>query len=114
MHRYLCQPAQNKIFTESSSKEALFWLAWLVLVMGFFSIAGILHQYYLIMMAPPIAALAGAGGPELWSYYKERSTWLSWLLPPAVLTTAVFEWYIIHPYDDTIGKGWAIGFWQQE
>ncbi|WP_438495423.1 glycosyltransferase family 39 protein [Paenibacillus sp. IHBB 3054] len=90
-------------------KEALFWLAWLVPVMGFFSIAGFFHQYYLIMMAPPIAALAGAGWSQLWSYYKERSTWLSWLLPPAVLTTAVFEWYIIHPYDDTIGKGWSIG-----
>lgn len=90
-------------------KEALFWLAWLVPVMGFFSIAGFFHQYYLIMMAPPIAVLAGAGWSRLWSYYKERSTWLSWLLPPAVLTTAVFEWYIIHPYDDTIGKGWAIG-----
>ncbi|WP_342481015.1 glycosyltransferase family 39 protein [Paenibacillus sp. FSL L8-0340] len=90
-------------------REALFWLAWLVPVMGFFSIAGFFHQYYLIMMAPPIATLAGAGWSQLWSYYKERSTWLSWLLPPAVLTTAVFEWYIIHPYDDTIGKGWAIG-----
>lgn len=90
-------------------KEALFWLAWLVPAMGFFSIAGFFHQYYLIMMAPPIAALAGAGWLQLWTYYKERSTWLSWLLPVATLTTAVFQWYIIHPYDDTIGSGWSIG-----
>ncbi|MEK4045292.1 glycosyltransferase family 39 protein [Paenibacillus sp. FSL H8-0048] len=90
-------------------KEALFWLAWLVPVMGFFSIAGFFHQYYLIMMAPPVAALAGAGWSQLWSYYKERKTWLSWLLPAAVLATTALEVYIIRPYDDTIGSGWSAG-----
>ncbi|MBP2115041.1 ArnT family glycosyltransferase [Paenibacillus silagei] len=90
-------------------KEALFWLAWLVPVMGFFSIAGFFHQYYLIMMAPPVAALAGAGWSQLWSYYKERQTWLSWLLPAAVLATTVLEVYIIRPYNDTIGSGWSVG-----
>ncbi|SEU29452.1 glycosyltransferase family 39 protein [Paenibacillus sp. NFR01] len=89
-------------------KEALFWLAWLVPVMGFFSIAGFFHQYYLIMMAPPVAALAGAGWQRLWTYYSERATWLSWLLPVAVLATAAFGWYIVHPYDATIGAGWSI------
>lgn len=89
-------------------KEALFWLAWLIPAMGFFSIAGFFHQYYLIMMAPPIAALAGAGWLQLWGYYKERATWLSWLLPAAVLATTGLEVYIIHPYDGTIGRGWSI------
>lgn len=91
-------------------KEALFWLGWLVPVMGFFSIAGFFHQYYLIMLAPPIAALAGAGGMELWRYYRARSGrfgWLGWLLPAAVLATAAFEWYIVHPYDSRIGSGWS-------
>ncbi|WP_042201453.1 glycosyltransferase family 39 protein [Paenibacillus camerounensis] len=90
-------------------KEALFWLAWLVPAMGFFSIAGFFHQYYLIMMAPPVAALAGAGWFKLWQYYEERSSWLSWLLPVAVPATAGFQWYIIHPYNDTIGSGWSAG-----
>ncbi|MEK5489422.1 glycosyltransferase family 39 protein [Paenibacillus sp. FSL R7-0297] len=99
---------RRKNFTRKH-KEALFWLAWLVPVMGFFSIAGFFHQYYLIMMAPPVAALAGAGWSQLWSYYKERATWLSWLLPAAVLATTVLEVYIIHPYDDTIGSGWSTG-----
>ncbi|KUP24770.1 4-amino-4-deoxy-L-arabinose transferase [Paenibacillus sp. DMB5] len=90
-------------------KEALFWLAWLIPAMGFFSIAGFFHQYYLIMMAPPVAALAGAGWFKLWHYYKERSGWLSWLLPAAVPATAAFQWYIIRPYDSTIGSGWSIG-----
>nr|WP_150272047.1 glycosyltransferase family 39 protein [Paenibacillus tepidiphilus] len=98
---------RRKNFTQRH-KETLFWLAWLVPVMGFFSIAGFFHQYYLIMMAPPIAALAGAGWGQLWHYYKEHSLWLSWLLPAAVLATAGFAWYIIHPYDDRIGPGWSI------
>ncbi|WP_420800418.1 glycosyltransferase family 39 protein [Paenibacillus piscarius] len=90
-------------------KETLFWLAWLVPVMGFFSIAGFFHQYYLIMMAPPVAALAGAGWSQLWSSYKERRGWQSWLLPAAVLGTTLLEVYIIRPYDNTIGSGWSLG-----
>lgn len=99
---------RRKSFTQAH-KEALFWLAWLIPVMGFFSIAGFFHQYYLVMMAPPIAALVGAGWSRLWSLYRERTGPLSWLLPAATLVTALFQWYIIHPYDDTIGRGWSIG-----
>jgi 4-amino-4-deoxy-L-arabinose transferase-like glycosyltransferase len=99
---------RRKNFTQAH-KEALFWLAWLVPVMGFFSIAGFFHQYYLVMMAPPIAALAGAGCSKLWTLYREHSGWLSWLLPAATLVTAGFQWYIVHPYNDTIGSGWSIG-----
>ncbi|QUL55541.1 glycosyltransferase family 39 protein [Paenibacillus tritici] len=99
---------RRKNFTRQHM-EALFWLAWLVPVMGFFSIAGFFHQYYLIMMAPPVAALAGAGWSQLWSYYKAPATWVSWLLPAAVLATTVLEVYIIHPYNDTIGRSWSLG-----
>ncbi len=100
---------RRKNFTQAH-KEALFWLAWLVPVMGFFSIAGFFHQYYLVMMAPPIAALVGAGWSKLWTLYREYSGLLSWLLPAATLVTAGFQWYIVHPYDDTIGP---LGFWLQ-
>ncbi|OBZ10447.1 4-amino-4-deoxy-L-arabinose transferase [Bacillus sp. FJAT-27264] len=99
---------RRRNFTQKH-KEAIFWLAWLVPVMGFFSIAGFFHQYYLIMMAPPIAALAGAGWIQLWSQYRERSGWRSWLLPAAILATVALQGYILHPYDSTIGSGWSIG-----
>ncbi|GGA45440.1 ArnT family glycosyltransferase [Paenibacillus physcomitrellae] len=89
-------------------KEALFWLAWLIPVMGFFSMAGFFHQYYLIMMAPPIAALTGSGWSEMARQWTERDSWKAWLLPAAVLLTAAFSWYIVHPYDSVIGKGWSI------
>lgn len=90
-------------------KEAVFWLAWLIPVMVFFSIAGFFHHYYLIMLAAPIAALFGAGWAQLFEDYKNNTGWKSWLLPIAVVGTAGFQWYIIHPYSDVIGAAWSFG-----
>lgn len=96
------KPLSNK------HKETLFWLAWLIPGMVFFSIAGFFHQYYLIMLAPPIAAMAGAGGVELWNRYSGSDGWKIWLLPAAVLATTAFQLYILYPYQKTIGIGWLI------
>lgn len=92
----------------NKQNETIFWLAWLLPAMEFFSVAGFFHQYYLIMLAPPIAALFGAGWTQLYEDYKNQSNWKSWFLPIAVILTAGFQWYIIHPYDDVIGSGWSI------
>ncbi|UOQ45823.1 glycosyltransferase family 39 protein [Halobacillus salinarum] len=89
--------------------EIIFWLAWLIPGMVFFSVAGFFHHYYLIMLAPPIAALFGTGAVKLYQDYRTNEGWKSWLLPAAVCITAIFQWYIIHPYDDVIGNGWSIG-----
>lgn len=87
----------------TKQKESLFWLAWLLPVAVFFSIAGFFHQYYLIMLAPPIAAFAGVGAVALWSMYKQRNGWKSWLLPGGILTTAALQVYIMSPYVSSIG-----------
>ncbi|SDT22948.1 Dolichyl-phosphate-mannose-protein mannosyltransferase [Paenibacillaceae bacterium GAS479] len=89
-------------------KETIFWLAWLVPVGGFFSIAGFFHQYYLIMLAPPIAALAGAGASYMWAKYRESAGWQAWLLPGSIAVTALFQWFILHSFESTIGIGWSI------
>lgn len=95
----------------AKQKEALFWLAWLLPMMGFFSIAGFFHQYYLIMLAPAIAALTGAGWVELYDFYKNRDGWKKWLLPIGILGTAGFQVYILLPYVKQIGYIWpaAVG-----
>lgn len=90
-------------------KETLFWLAWLFPAMAFFSAAGFFHHYYLIMLAPPIAALAGAGWVELWNQYRNKEGWKRWLLPAGLLTTTVFELYVLQPYQGQIGMGWSTG-----
>jgi len=89
--------------------ETLFWMAWLLPGMVFFSVAGFFHQYYLIMLAPPIAALSGAGWAELWNHYRNCEGWKRWLLPSALLLTTTFELYIMQPYQQQIGIGWLIG-----
>lgn len=89
-------------------KESLFWLAWLLPMMGFFSVAGFFHQYYLIMLAPAIAALTGAGWVELYSFSRNREGWKRWLLPAGLLLTTLFEIYVLLPYKTQIGLGWPV------
>jgi 4-amino-4-deoxy-L-arabinose transferase-like glycosyltransferase len=93
----------------AKQNETLFWLAWLLPGMAFFSVAGFFHQYYLIMLAPPIAVLAGAGWVELWKQYRNKEGWKIWLLPSAMLVTTAFELYILQPYQKQVGIGWSIG-----
>jgi len=93
----------------AKKQETLFWLAWLLPGMVFFSIAEFFHHYYLIMLAPPIAALAGAGWVTLWNQYRSRKGWKIWLLPSAILATTAFELYVLYPYQKQIGMGWSIG-----
>ncbi|MCY9070416.1 glycosyltransferase family 39 protein [Bacillus inaquosorum] len=87
-------------------KETIFWAAWLVPAAGFFSIAGFFHQYYLIMLAPPIAALSGIGWYTMYRLYKNNKDWASYLLPAAVLITAAFQVYILSAYTSQIGSVW--------
>lgn len=89
--------------------QVLFWLAWLLTGAVFFSIAGFYHHYYLIMLAPPIAVLAGVGWLELARLYRARDGWKSWLLPVALFSTAAFELYILLPYRTQIGSAWLTG-----
>lgn len=76
----------------------LMWGAWLVSCAVIFSFArGIFHPYYLNTMAPPMAALAGAGLVALWADYQEGG-WRGWLLPAALLLTAAWEARIVWDY----------------
>lgn len=86
--------------------ESVFWLMWLLPVAGFFSIAGFFHQYYLIMLAPPVAVLAAAGFVAQWKYYREGQGWLAWLLPVNIAVTTAFQLFVIYPYNEQIGSAW--------
>ncbi len=88
--------------------ETLFWLAWLLPIAAFFSIAGFFHHYYLIMLAPAIAGLSGAGWVELWSKYRDKEGWKTWLLPSSIAVTTAFQLYILQAYSSTIGMSWLI------
>src|SRR5205823_454999 len=79
--------------------SVLLWSAWLVPAIAFFSVAGFFHRYYLVMIAPPTAALAGIGLAVLWEAYR-RGGWQAWLLPLVLGAVAVFQAVLLRPYPD--------------
>lgn len=70
-------------------QSLVLWGGWLVIGGAFFSIAGFFHEYYLSMLAPPLAALVGLGALTLWQM-RERRPWLALiaLLLAATVTLA--------------------------
>ena len=79
----------------------ILWGAWLLVQAAFFSIAGFFHTYYMVMMAPSIAALAGIGLVALWRDYRS-SGWRGWALPLTLLVTAGVQAYLLTSY-----PGWS-------
>lgn len=68
----------------------LLWGGWALTYGVVFSFAGgIFHTYYLAVLGPPVAALAGIGLVALWS-----DRW-RWALPIALLLTAAWQAYIV-------------------
>jgi hypothetical protein len=51
-------------------QSLVLWGAWLLTTAAFFSVAGFFHSYYMVTMAPSIAALAGIGVVSLWRDYR--------------------------------------------
>jgi 4-amino-4-deoxy-L-arabinose transferase-like glycosyltransferase len=50
---------------------------------------GIFHPYYAVVMAPAVAALAGAGAVALWRLGRQSLRW-AWALPATVAGTALW------------------------
>jgi 4-amino-4-deoxy-L-arabinose transferase-like glycosyltransferase len=65
-------------------QAALLWGGWLLTALVFFSIAEFFHEDYLLMIAPPLAALVGSGAAMLWRLAQARR-WRAW----GLLITAV-------------------------
>ncbi|GLB46163.1 putative mannosyltransferase YycA [Philodulcilactobacillus myokoensis] len=80
-------------------KQLVLWLGWLVPVFGFFSVASFFHPYYMIMLAPPIAAFFGISVPILIkSVLKKTKNWQSYLLPIAIFITASLQAVYVYSY----------------
>ncbi|KXZ13228.1 glycosyltransferase family 39 protein [Bacillus nakamurai] len=100
---------RNRREKTDDMKETMFWAAWLVPAAGFFSVASFFHPYYLIMLAPPIAALCGIGWHAMYALYKTSKDWTGYLLPAAVSLTAAFQICILSAYTSQIGSAWMYG-----
>ncbi len=76
------------------------WGAWLLTTGAFFSVASFFHSYYLVTIAPAIAALSGIGLVLLWRAYRvgSKADWHTWMLPLALLLTAAEQAYLLLSY----------------
>lgn len=77
----------------------VFWLTWLVAGAVFFSVANFYHRYYLVMLAPAVAALVGLGSVSLWRAYRSPGP-MGWLLPLAVAATAGLQFLLLTSHSE--------------
>jgi 4-amino-4-deoxy-L-arabinose transferase-like glycosyltransferase len=87
--------------TPTRRQQALvLWGVWLLSLVVFFSeTGGLFHRYYLVMLAPAVAALSGIGAVALWAGYR-RQGWGGWLLPAAVIGLAGIQALLLRPFPD--------------
>jgi 4-amino-4-deoxy-L-arabinose transferase-like glycosyltransferase len=94
---------RRRLPLEPRAQALILWVGWLATYGVVFSMAeGIFHPYYLIMLAPPMAALAGIGLAALWSAYR-KGGWQAWLLPVALVATALWQNVVLSAYPQ-----WAV------
>jgi 4-amino-4-deoxy-L-arabinose transferase-like glycosyltransferase len=79
---------------DPEQQSLVLWGMWLLTMGIFFSVAGFFHQYYLTVFAPAICALFGIGVVVMWRDYR-RGNWRGWLLPIALVLTALEQIHII-------------------
>jgi len=80
-------------------QSLVLWGVWLFTGAAFFSVAGFFHTYYMVTLAPSIAALAGIGVVALWRDYRDAG-WRGWALPVVLLITAAVQAYMLSAYPD--------------
>jgi len=73
-------------------QSLVLWGVWLFTGAAFFSVAGFFHTYYMVTLAPSIAALAGIGVVALWRDYRDAG-WRGWALPVVLLMTGAVQAY---------------------
>jgi 4-amino-4-deoxy-L-arabinose transferase-like glycosyltransferase len=80
--------------TERMRAGALLWGGWLLVTGGVFSyMAGIIHPYYTIALAPAIGALTGIGAVALWRRREHIAARLA--LAAGIAVTAVWAYVLL-------------------
>lgn len=85
-------------FDNSRKLSLVLWFMWFLPEFIYFSFTkGLFHPYYLTMLAPPVAALAGIGAVSMWKLYKEGGI-KKWILPAAIIVNVLVEILILSYY----------------
>lgn len=94
---------RRRFLRDRRGQAILLWAGWLAIYGIVFSAAeGTFHPYYLIMLAPAAGARAGIGLAGLWRAYRAGG-WMAWLLPLALLITAIWQLRILAAYPSWAG-----------
>ncbi|WP_374203835.1 glycosyltransferase family 39 protein [Pseudonocardia sp. ICBG601] len=92
--------------TDPTRAAALLWGGWLLVTALTFSLmAGIIHSYYTVALAPAVAALVGIGGASLWRDRGSLAARLS--LAAVVAVTAVWSFTLL-PSDWLAWLRWTV------
>ncbi|MGE5135741.1 MAG: glycosyltransferase family 39 protein [Gemmatimonadota bacterium] len=80
--------------TDRTRAAALLWGGWLLVTGLVFSyMAGIIHPYYTIALAPAVAALTGAGAVALWRVRDRLAARL--VMTAMLVATAAWSWVLL-------------------
>lgn len=95
--------------TNRGRAAVIFWMLWLLIHIVIFSMtSGVIHPYYVVVMAPVVAALVGISLPFLWGAYTRRKPY-AWLLPVLVGVTAVTTVIILGYTGTMTWLMWIVG-----
>ncbi|HEY3766975.1 MAG TPA: glycosyltransferase family 39 protein [Gaiellales bacterium] len=80
--------------TDRTRAAVIVWGGWLLVTGLVFSLAqGIIHPYYSVALAPPVAALAGIGAVYLWQRRADTAARLA--LAAGLAATAAWSWELL-------------------
>ena len=78
------------------------WGGWLVTGGVFFSVASYFHEYYLTLLAAPLAALVGICIVELWKLRKDRPFFTTASVVIVTALTLAFQFYTAFSFTESI------------
>jgi len=91
-----------RLSSDPETIQLFLWLSWLFPSVAYFSFTkGLFHRYYLSMLSPPSAALAGIALTQLWRESRSANKWSGWLLPASFLLNGILQVRIL-----TYFEGW--------
>ena len=96
------QSGRPRLPLDARQQALALWGTWFLTAAAYFSVGGFFHRYYMVMIAPAIAALVGIGVVALWNDYRSPNRH-GWLLPIVLVAMADMQLYILWDYE-----GWPL------
>lgn len=81
--------------TSAAHRAFILWGGWLLTCLVFFSMASFFHAYYMVMLAPALAAMVGITGALLWRWTENVNSRAILSASLAVAATLAFQLYLV-------------------